>query len=460
MAQPLAARLAEAASGLGYAGIPAPVVAEVKAAIIDCVGCILSGAEAEETRPVLRVVAEEGGAPQALILGTARRAPLAAAALVNGTAAHALDFDDTSPAWFGHPSVSLVPTILAVGERTGADGRALLSAYVAAYEAVAVLGRRMNPSHYLAGWHATGTLGTIGAAIAAGRLLGLDPGRLATAIGIAASQAAGLRENFGTGVKPLHAGLAARAGVLSALLARAGLTASPAALDGPSGLIAAYSDGDAPAGRFAFQDGDFELARSGISLKPYPCCGAIHTSLDAVFALRQEHGFAADEVESVACTVNEMSRGVLVYPEARTPLEGKFSLQYCIGAALVDGECGLPQFEPARIADPAIQAAARRVTMVVDPALAPGITPSTVELAFADGRRLQRQIEKPKGSIQHPMTADEVRRKFLGCAAVALEDVQAAALHARLADLETLPTVGALLPLLAGRCGQRIEGVS
>lgn len=448
----LAASLATAASRLTFADIPSAAIAQVKPAIVDAIGCILSGIAAEGTMPLRRVLELDGGAADALVFGTARRLPAGAAALINGTAAHALDFDDTSPAWFGHPSVSLVPAIFAIGEKVGASGRDLIAAYVAAYEATACLGRRVNPSHYLRGWHATGTMGTIAAAIAAGKLLGLTVAQLTAAIGIAASQAAGLRENFGTDVKPLHAGLAARAGVLAAQLAGAGMNASASVLEGDVGFIRVYSDPSpgVPAEDF-FLRGGFELSRSGISLKPYPCCGAIHTSLDALFALQLQHGFAPADVAGIACTVNKMSEGVLVYPVATTPLEAKFSLHYCLAVALLDGACGLPQFEPERVADRTVQALARRVALVVDDSLAPGITPSTVTVTLTDGRVFTRHAAKPKGAIENPMSVQEVREKFLGCAAMAVTATAAHALFDGLDRLETADDIRTLLPLLAGR---------
>src|SRR6266850_3973686 len=217
-----------------------PAAARTRAAraVLDTIGVTLAGASEPAARIVQAVVSAEGG-DACRILGTRARASASNAALANGTAAHALDYDDMCFVSLAHPSAPLVAAALAAAESTGACGRALLEAYVVGFELEGRLGRAMNPRHYQRGWHCTSTLGTIGAAAAAARLLGLGPDAAGHALSIAASEASGLKENFGTMVKPLHAGLAARNGVLAALLAKAGMTASAAAIDGPQGFLAA-----------------------------------------------------------------------------------------------------------------------------------------------------------------------------------------------------------------------------
>jgi 2-methylcitrate dehydratase PrpD len=219
-------------------GASAPPGARLRAAtaLLDTVGVTLAGALEPASRAVQDVIAAEGG-DACTVLGSALRSTAPGAALANGTAAHALDYDDMCFVSLAHPSAPLVPALLAAGELSGASGSAILDAYVMGFEVEARLGRVMNPRHYQRGWHCTSTLGAIGAAAAASRVMGLDAGRTCHALAIAASEASGLKENFGTMVKPLHAGLAARDGVLAALLARSGLTASERALDGPQGFL-------------------------------------------------------------------------------------------------------------------------------------------------------------------------------------------------------------------------------
>jgi len=220
--------------------VPPPAARSIAArAFLDTVGVILAGVPEEASRIVRDVVAEEHGAG-ATVIGTTMLASPSNAALANGTAAHALDFDDMCFVSLAHPSAPLVPACIAAAEPVAASGRAVLDAYFIGFEIEARLGRVMNPRHYERGWHCTSTLGTIGAAAACGRLLGLDASAAARALAIAASEASGLKENFGTMVKPLHAGLAARNGVLAALLAKRGMTASAQALDGAQGFLHAF----------------------------------------------------------------------------------------------------------------------------------------------------------------------------------------------------------------------------
>src|SRR5262249_8155861 len=279
-----------------------------------------AGATEPAARAVQRVVEIDGAGPCA-VFGTSLRASAANAALANGTAAHALDYDDMCFVSLAHPSAPLVPAAWAAAEIAGASGRALLDAYRAGFEIEGRLGRAMNPRHYQRGWHCTSTLGTIGAAAAASRLLGLDAGATGHALAIAASEASGLKENFGTMVKPLHAGLAARNGVLAALLARGGLTASEQAIDGPQGFLHAM-DGEGGALDDALADLGvrWEILDTGITVKLYPSCAGTHPSLDVILDLRREAGIAADDVDRVDIVVDSITPTVLIYERPATGL--------------------------------------------------------------------------------------------------------------------------------------------
>src|SRR5213592_834107 len=216
---------------------PVAAVDAARRAILDCVGVMLAGSAEPAARIVQQIAESEGGAPLATIVGTRRRTGAVWAALANGTAAHALDFDDTNFAMLGHPSAPVLAAGLAAGELALADGQALVHAFLLGFEVETTLAAVINPEHYDHGWHATCTLGTLGAAAAAARLLGLDTAQIRTALAVAASQSSGLKENFGTMTKPFHAGHAARSGVLAALLAREGWTASERAIEGPQGFL-------------------------------------------------------------------------------------------------------------------------------------------------------------------------------------------------------------------------------
>jgi 2-methylcitrate dehydratase PrpD len=373
------------------------------------------------------------------VLGTAAVASAGNAALANGTAAHALDYDDMCFVSLAHPSAPLVAAAWAVAEGSGASGRALLDAYVVGFEIEGRLGRAMNPRHYQRGWHCTSTIGTIGAAAAASRLLGLDAARAGHALAIAASEASGLKENFGTMAKPLHAGLAARNGVLAAQLARAGLTASPAAIEGPQGFLAAMDSERPSLSGFAADLGArWEILDTGITVKLYPSCAGTHPSLDALLDLRRAERFTAADVERVEIGVDAITPTILLYDRPSTGLEGKFSMPFCAAAALVDGRVGIDTFDDGRVKDLAIADMQSRVTMHVDPTLdasAPALTQAKVTVRLKDGRVLSAAADGARGYPARPASDDELASKFLACATRALPERDARRLLDRVRNL-------------------------
>src|SRR5688572_7176965 len=338
-------------------------------AVLDTVGVILAGAGEPASRIVQHVVAAEVGTG-CQVFGASASSSATGAALANGTAAHALDYDDMCFVSLAHPSAPLVPAAFAAAEVARASGAALLDAYVVGFEIEGRLGALMNPRHYQRGWHCTSTLGTIGAAAAACRLLGLDAQSTGHALAIAASEASGVKENFGTMVKPLHAGLAARNGVLAALLARGGMTASELALDGPQGLLHAMdSEGTALADAIADLSTRWEILDTGITVKLYPSCAGTHPSLDAILDLRRRETFTADDVERIDIDVDSIVPTILIYDRPATGLEGKFSLPFCAAAAVAFGRVGIETFDAGTLTDPQVTALIARVAMRVDPAL-------------------------------------------------------------------------------------------
>ena len=425
---------------------PADARRRAAAAVLDTVGVALAGAAEPASRIARDVVAAEGDGACA-ILGSPARASAAGAALANGTAAHALDFDDMCFVSLAHPSAPLVPAALAAAELSGASGRAILDAYVAGFEIEGRLGALMNPRHYQRGWHCTSTLGTIGAAAAASRLLGLDPASAGHALAIAASQASGLKENFGTMVKPLHAGLAARNGVLAALLARGGMTASALALDGPQGFLAAMdSERASLAEAVADLGARWEILDTGITVKLYPSCAGTHPTIDAILDLRREEGIDADAVERVDVQVDSVTPKVLIHERPATGLEAKFSMPFCAAAALAHGRVAIDTFEGG-LADPAIAALMPRIAMHVDPSFdgaAPPLTQARVSIALKDGRVLTREARGARGYPANPASDEELDAKFLACAARALSQPAASRALELLRGIERLPDVRAL----------------
>ena len=423
---------------------PAEARAGAARALLDTVGVTLAGASQPAARIVQRVVEADGSGP-CRVLGTALVASPGNAALANGTAAHALDYDDMCFVSLAHPSAPLVSAALALADAAGASGAALLDAYVIGFEIEGRLGRAMNPRHYQRGWHCTSTLGTIGAAAAASRLLGLDATAAGHALAIAASEASGLKENFGTMVKPLHAGLAARNGVLAAQLAKSGMTASAAAIEGPQGFLAAM-DSSQPslAGVVADLGTRWEILDTGITVKLYPSCAGTHPALDALLDLKRLERFAGGDVESVEIGVDPIVPTILIYDRPSSGLEGKFSMPFCAAAALVHGQVGLETFEASPIADPAIVAMQARITMRIDPALdasAPPLTQARVTVRLRDGRVLTASANGARGYHDRPASDDELAAKFMSCATQTMSESRAAAALAALRDIESVADV-------------------
>ena len=434
------------------AAVPPAARAAARDAVLDTVGVTLAGSVEPAARVVRDVARAEGGATRCGILGVAERTGAGWAALANGTAAHALDFDDMCFVSLAHPSAPLVAAGLAAAELTDAGGAALLDAYCVGFEIEAVLGRVMNPTHYAQGWHATATLGTIGAAATAVRLLGQDAQTAACSMAIAASEASGLKESFGTMVKPLQAGLAGRNGVLAALLAEAGLVASERAVDGPQGLLVAMQarrhelgDAGAALGRV------WEIVDGGITVKLYPSCAATHPTIDTLIDLRAEHGFAADEVDQIEIGVDAVTPTVLIHDRPTGGLEAKFSMHFCAAAAVADGRVDIQTFETG-LADPRIRRLLPRVTMRVDPSVGgdqPALTEAVVTVRLVDGQSFRRRVRGARGYPSRPPTAEELDRKFRTCAERAVSPAAASEALEFLRDLERRPRVAALTDLLA-----------
>ena len=426
-----------------------PPAARTAAAVafLDTVGVTLAGSSEPASRAVQGVIEQDAGGP-CTVLGTTLRATPAGAALANGTAAHALDYDDMCFVSLAHPSAPLVAALLAAGEMNGAPGGRLVDAYVVGFEIEARLGRVMNPRHYQRGWHCTSTLGAIGSAGAVARLLQLDESAIAHAIAIAASEASGLKENFGTMVKPLHAGLAARDGVLAALLARSGLTASDRALDGPQGFLRAMDSERDDLDRECSDLGSrWEIAETGITVKLYPSCAATHPTLDAILGLRAREGFAASDVDRIDVDVDAITPTVLIYDNPASGLEAKFSMPFCAAAAIVEGHVGVDTFETSRLRDPRITSLMSRVKMTVDPTLgvqAPALTQARVRVQLRNGRTLSQAADGARGYPDHPASDGELETKFLSCATRTISTSLAHRALALLHGLETLDDVRGL----------------
>jgi 2-methylcitrate dehydratase PrpD len=464
-------RLAEFVVQTGYADLPDEAVTQAKRATLDTLGVGLAGTVEPCARIAAEVVREEGGRPVATVIGQGFAAPVRAAALVNGTAIHALDYDDVTASMHGHPSPPLLPALLAAGEEMGADGRALIEAFVLGFEVECKVGRGLGASHYPHGWHATSTLGTLGAAVVAGKLYGLTIEQMIMALGIAASLASGSRQNFGTMTKPLHPGAAASAGILAAQLARRGFTADETILEAPLGFINLFSPArDATPERVLVGLGDpYEIVSPGISVKKYPCCFVTHNALDALLALRGRHGFSADQIERITVSVPgnvqasaragatsadeaaPVTFGPLIHARPTTGLEAKFSMQYCMAAAALGGSPVLDTFEDDAVQRPAAQSLLRRVAMAPFPEGDMWSGGTEVAVTLTNGTTVRDRCSEPRGGPSQPLSWDELAAKYRDCAARVIGEAAAAESLALIADLERPPSTSTLMRLVSGQ---------
>jgi 2-methylcitrate dehydratase PrpD len=396
------------------------VVELAKRTLIDTVGVAVA---ARHEPPVTILNATLGALPPgpATVWATGERTDAATAALLNGTAGHALDFDDVTDITYGHPSVVLWPAVFAAAEELGSDGRAVLEAFVAGFVVQVAMASAMDVrAHYSAGWHSTATIGIIGATAAVARLAGLDEQHTRRAIGLAASMAGGSRQNFGTMTKPLHPGLAARDAIMATRLAGNGFTADADQLDTPLGYFSMFSPGadvDAALARLAGTDAFLE---AGINVKKYPCCYNTHRTADATLDVRAAEGIDPADVESVHVTLEPGGFDPLIHHRPQTGLQGKFSVEYVITAALLDGRVTLASFTDEAVQRPEAQALIEKVTWAT--AATPPVGEATWDQAYSvvtvrtkDGRESTFRTDVPRGDRRSPLSRDDLQAKFADC---------------------------------------------
>lgn len=432
-------------------------------AFIDIVSVMIPGAAEPVTRRVFETAAPWGtGASTVIGQGAALAPPWAA--LVNGVAAHALDFDDNFDPGKAHATAVLAPAIMALAESEGASGRACLDAYIVGLQILGRVGQGVNPVHRNRGWHATATVGAIGAAAASARLLKLDAEKAANAVSMATSMAGGFMSQFGTMTKPLHAGLAAKAGVMAASFARAGLDAGRETLDGKNGMNRLMVGPDYETLRDNLthvehgQNLRFEteaigepllILSSGLKVKRFPNCGSAHRAMDGVLDLKREHGFSAQDVETVHVYAPATHLNNLMYVNPEDGLQAKFSLEYGVAVALMTGNATLDDFtdENARRAD--IQGFLSRIHRhPVDKA--EGEFPTEVVVELRGGQSFKTAVRMPVGSLAAPFTGDQYWEKLEGCAGGLLDPGALAALRDALADFAELPLLAPLMEPIRG----------
>lgn len=408
-------------------------------AIIDTLGVTLAGSQHEGSTILRSVIVPTAAFGASRVFGTDLRLNSLDAALLNGTAAHMLDYDDSNSHMHGHVSVAILPAILAVADEHGINGQAILNAFVAGFEAAARLGNSVSRRQYTHGWHPTTTVGIFGAVAALSVLLDLSEDETATALGLATSLASGIKSNFGSMTKPLIVGHANRNALMAVNLARAGFTSGAQAFEHHQGFFAVFNGDpetyDASFLTEAWEEAPRILDRAkGIKQKRFPCCYALAPPLDGVLALREAHALRPDDIAGVEIGVHPIRFPHINVPTPETPLAAKFSTNYTIARALVAGAVTMEDFEDAaRFNDCA--------TRVLMPSIAlsryDNDNPSgaSVIIKTKDGRHLETFVEAALGSTyDHPLSDADLRAKFLDCASRALDPEAARSLLARLED--------------------------
>ncbi len=401
--------LARFVSGHPGRGWSDAVEREAHRTFYNWLGCAVGAAHHEAADAAVAAVRMLEPAPQATVLGRAEKLDMAGAALVNGITSHTFDFDDTHLKTIIHPAGPVASAVLALAEQRGDGGRTVLDALVLGIDVACRIGNAMYPDHYDRGWHITGSTGTLGAAAGCARVLGLDVRQTAMALGIAASQPVGLREQFGTMTKPFHPGAAARAGLMSALLAKHGFTASPRSIEAPRGFVQVVSD------KRTWSEITDELGeRFEISFntyKPFACGIVIHPSIDACVQLR-ERGIAAEQVERIELRVHSLVLELTGKKEPTDGLQGKFSVYHGCAAGLMFGRAGEEEFSDEIVNRPDVAALRRKVQATVDDSIDEAAADVTAVLT--SGERVHIRVEHAIGSLQRPLSDAQLDAKFAG----------------------------------------------
>ncbi|MGH3306368.1 MAG: MmgE/PrpD family protein [Nocardioides sp.] len=437
--------LAAFATDLRLDDLPAAVRAQAVRCLIDWLGCVLAGSATADLRRVragIRALDRVDGSHAAGILGTRQRTSPAFAALANGIAAHVLDFDDTfNPERTTiHGSAPLLSAITAASEIVSVSGPQAVEAFVAGFEVQARIGMAAGPAHYDAGWHVTGTVGHVGAAVATAKLLRLSTGQVLAALGTGATQAAGMKVVYGSTGKSLHAGKAAMDGLVSAFLAREGVTSAPDPIEGHRGFWHLFTEGPDPSYVFDGLGTEWYLPRNGF--KPYACGSLTHPPAQALLHLRDEHGFEAADVVTVEAHVHDYVRTTTGLEEPESGLRAKFSICHVLATALLDGRLMPSQFTDEAVRRPDVVALRRLVRVHTDPDQTKDS--ARVVVTLRNGRKLEHAVAHNLGTPDNPMSDDQLTDKASELAGPVLGAESARRLTStasRLLDLRDLRTV-------------------
>lgn len=444
---PVTAELATRAQRLRSADAPPAVAEIVRQCVLDYLGVTIAGQADPALAPLREELVEEGSAPQAQVYGRALRLSKAGAALLNGTASHVLDYDDVNFAIMGHPTVPILPAALALGEAMDASGAALMDAFLAGYEIENAIGLLVAPGHYGIGFHATATLGSFGAAVACARLLGASDLQMRHALGIAATQAAGLKSMFGTACKPLHAGLAARSGLLAASLAYRGFDSRPDALECAQGFAATHSANFEPAKALAPPAGGFHVLHN--LFKYHASCYETHATIEAARRLRETHALTAEAIARVEVTVNPYCDRICNIASPTTGLEAKFSLRQTASFALAGIETADPAiFDDAHAQDSTLVALRERVSVGFADEVGQGC--ARVAVHTHDGRTVHAEHDAAKPMQDLAAQRARLVAKFERLAGPVLGAARCGEILAMVDELHALRSLRGLAEACAG----------
>lgn len=450
----IAQELGKRIAAMRYEELPGEAVRWAKISFVDTIACAFAGIDEKGPRIVEKVLALGKQSGTSLIWGTDRRASALDAAAINGTAAHALDYDDCNNSLAGHPSAAVLPAALSLGEALGASGRDVLLAYVTGFETQAHIAHGAHLHHYEKGWHPTSTIGIFGAAAASARLLGLTAGQTATALAIAVSLASGVKANFGTMVKPLHAGECSRNGLYAALLAQEGFTACAEAFEHKHGFFEVFNG----AGNYDASKvlegwaGPLDILRPGVGLKQYPCCGSTHSAIDAMISLRERYDLTPDQVAKIESITHGRALAHTDRPDPRSTLDAKFSVQYCVARALMHGDVTFEHFEGDAYRDPEVRKILARIETRPHAHQPKGMYEhfqGEVIVTTTGGKRYSARVDQPLRGPRNPAPPDRLEPKFKDCAARALKPNAIGRVYDLLQSFETLTDVRQLTNVMA-----------